>query len=222
MITHALDTAAGVVSIVSTTTEQGDFAVSGPQEDLITRRRAVVDLPWTWLRQVHGNDVVVVERPGAGAGETADAVVTDVPGAAIAVTTADCSPVVLVGSTAVGVAHAGWKGLLAGVIEATASALGDLGARPVATVLGPCIQPAAYEFGADDLAAMVDRFGPSVEGTTVSSTPALDMANAVAAACVESGWPAPPRPACTSDGDFFSHRTRGDAGRQTTVAWITP
>lgn len=222
MITHSIDTEAGAVSVASTTVDDGDFAVSGSPLELRERRRSVVDLPWTWIRQVHGSDVVVVDHPGAGAGETADAVVTGVPGAAIAVTTADCSPVVLVGTTAVGVAHAGWKGLLAGVVESTASALDALGADPVATLLGPCIQPGAYEFGAADLAAMVDRFGAAVQGITDDATPALDMTNAVAAACVEAGWPAPVRPACTSGPGFFSHRTRGDAGRQTTVAWIAP
>lgn len=222
MITRSIDTAVGRVSIASTTVAEGDFAVSGCADELSERRRAIVDVPWTWVRQVHGDGVVVVERPGDGAGATADAVVTNVPGAAVAVTTADCSPVVLVGTTAIGVAHAGWKGLMAGVVASTASALDALGAEPVATFLGPCIQPAAYEFGAADLAAMSERFGPDVAGWTLASTPALDMTLAVGAACAEVGWPVPDRPSCTSGMDFFSHRTRGDGGRQTTVAWISP
>ncbi len=221
MITRSIDTPAGVVSIASTTVADGDFAVSKPGDRLAERRRAIVDLPWTWIRQVHGDGVVVVDCPGGGAGETADAVVTDVSGAAIAVTTADCSPVVFVGTTAIGVAHAGWKGLMAGVVASTATALEALGAEPVATFLGPCIQPAAYEFGVADLAAMTERFGADVAGHTTSSTPALDMTMAVGAACAEVGWPVPDRPACTSGADFFSHRTRGDGGRHTTVAWIT-
>src|SRR5437870_5726904 len=63
--------------------------------DVLARRRAVLDRPWTWLRQVHGGRVLVVEGPGCGVGEEADASVSAVPGAVLAVLTADCAPVAL-------------------------------------------------------------------------------------------------------------------------------
>src|SRR5438876_12396346 len=86
--------------------------------DVATRRRVVVDLRWTWLRQVHGDRVVTVSSPGAGAGSRADAAVTDQAGCALAVLTADCAPVALASPQGVlGVAHAGWRGLEAGVLE---------------------------------------------------------------------------------------------------------
>src|SRR5829696_3935526 len=69
----------------------GDVVVE-VRTDVAARRRAVVDRPWTWLRQVHGADVVRVTGPGHGAGTTADAAVTAEPGTAIAVLTADCAP----------------------------------------------------------------------------------------------------------------------------------
>src|SRR5690606_38845563 len=73
---------------LTTTRADGDLAVGLPDAALSPRRAAVVDRPWTWLRQVHGADVVTVTSPGEHAGTEADAAVTAVPGAVLAVTTA--------------------------------------------------------------------------------------------------------------------------------------
>ena len=211
------------VEIRSTTVADGDFAVgliTTDRDALIERRRAIVDQPWTWLRQVHEADLVVAESPGADAGTQADGVLTHTAGVPIAVTTADCSPVVLVSSTGVAVVHAGWRGAQAGIIERAAERLLGDGATPVASVLGPCIGVEHYEFGASDLESMVATYGPGVAGLTEGGTPGLDMQAVVAAACRRAGWPPPDATACTSDERFFSHRRRGDRGRQTTVAWI--
>ncbi len=203
--------------VVATERADGDFGL-----DRVTdaRRHGLHPAPWTWLRQVHGAEVVTVTRAGESAGTSADAAVTDVDDAPISVLTADCAPVVLVGDRAVATVHAGWRGLVAGVIEAAADRLRGLGAAPVAAVLGPCIHPAAYEFGGDDLDVVAARYGPTVRARTAAGTPALDMPAAVAAACVAAGWPAPERSTCTSDPRFYSHRTRTDRGRQATVAWL--
>src|SRR6185295_2862413 len=96
------------------------------------RRPAVLDRPWSWLRQVHGDHVVVVDAPGAGAGEEGDGLVTADAGAALTVFTADCAPVALAGDGGViGVAHAGWRGLLADVIPRTVERMRALGAGEV-------------------------------------------------------------------------------------------
>src|SRR5947209_17415238 len=101
----------------------GGAYVGEVSRDVERRRRAVVDEPWTWLRQVHGAEVVRVNRAGENAGRSADAAVTDSPRCAIAVLAADCPPVVLAGDGVVAVAHAGWRGLLAGVLPATVLAM---------------------------------------------------------------------------------------------------
>lgn len=213
---------AHLCEVRSTTRADGDFAVGLPSAELDQRRRRVVDLEWSWIRQVHGSDVVSVRSPGDMAGTEADGLATDVPGCAIAVTTADCAPVVLVGTDAVAVVHAGWRGALAGIIEMAAAELRALGASPVASIVGPCIGPARYEFGADDLGAMTTRFGSVAAARTVDGKSALDMPAVVAEACERAGWPKPNRPPCTSADHFYSHRTRQDPGRQTTVAWLEP
>src|ERR1039458_4919587 len=101
---------------------------TGADPVVVARCRAIVDRPWTRLAQVHGARVVEVGHPGGGSGEAADAAVSRSPGVALAVVTADCAPVAFRSREGViGLAHAGWRGLLAGVIEATVAAMRDLG-----------------------------------------------------------------------------------------------
>jgi YfiH family protein len=176
---------------------------------------------WTWLDQVHGSDVVTVTGPGVRA--TADAAVTAVPGVPLVVLTADCAPIAIVDDRAVGVIHVGWRGLLAGVVAAAVDALRAIGRGRVHAVIGPCIRPAHYEFGADDLATVAARFGPTVIGATVEGRPALDLAAGARAAFAECGVDeVADDGACTlADTRFFSYRRDGVTGRQAVVAVAT-
>lgn len=207
----------------------GDLFVGLPDDVLAPRRAAIAPTPWTWLDQVHGDRVVVVTRPGEHAGAAADAAVTAVPGATLAVHTADCAGVLLVGTseerTVVGAAHAGWRGAELGVLEATVAAMRALGAERILWRLGPCISPAAYEFGAEDLARLAARWGSSVVARTGSGAPALDLRAAVAAALGTAGaepeLSEPLHVRCTAaDPDCFSWRAGADRGRQAAVTWI--
>ncbi len=106
------------------------------------------------LTQVHGVAVQRVTAPWApGEGGRADAMVTDRPGLALGIVTADCAPVLLAdaGAGVVGAAHAGWRGAVAGVLEATLDAMVALGAdrARIAAAVGPCIRQPSYEVGAD-------------------------------------------------------------------------
>ena len=208
-----------------TAAADGDLSILQDPTVVAARRRGVVDLPWTWLRQVHGADVVLVGSPGDGAGREADAAVTAQPGAVLAVQTADCAPVALVSPEGVvGAVHAGWRGVHQGVLQAAVEAMHDLGATDVAATLGPCIHAECYEFGADDLALLAGRFGDGVRGTTKSGTPALDVPAAVRAALAEAGVDqVDDVDVCTAcDARYFSHRARGDTGRQALVVWLDP
>ena len=107
--------------------------------------------------QVHSADVIVV-RKASDRGETADAMVTDVPGLTLGILTADCQPVLFADKDAgvVGAAHAGWKGCMDGVLEATTDAMIQLGAERsrISAAIGPSISQRAYEVGPEFL----DRF----------------------------------------------------------------
>ncbi len=114
------------------------------------------------LFQVHGADVVTVTQPWvAGAGPHADAMVTDRPGIGLGIVTADCAPVLFADREAgvVGAAHAGWRGAVAGILEATLAAMARLGADParVVVAVGPCIAQPSYEVGADLHEAVLAR-----------------------------------------------------------------
>lgn len=201
---------------------EGDLAGSGPEVE--RRRHQIVALPWTVLRQVHGNQAVVVRAPGEGSGTEADAAVTATTGAALAVLTADCAPVALASDEGViGVAHAGWRGLAAGVVGETVQVMRSLGATRMHAVLGPCIRTACYSFGADDLEEVVKQTGPEVRGLDRHGDPALDVAAGVVAALRRAGVDrVDDIGICTAcSGDHWSWRARRDEARQATVVWRT-
>lgn len=213
-------TLAGGARVGCTGWAHGDLAGEGPVVE--KRRRAMVDLPWTVLRQVHGARVVTVDRPGAESGEAADAAVTTEAGAVLAVLTADCAPVALASPEGVtGVAHAGWKGLRAGVVEAAVQSMRRLGATRIEAVIGPCIHPCCYSFGEDELVALESRFGARVRGRDRNGRPALDLPAGVRSALHNAGatlvGEAGTCTGCT-DG-FWSWRTAGTARRQATIVW---
>jgi copper oxidase (laccase) domain-containing protein len=238
--------APGVVARVrATAATDGDLAVHGEAATLAARRREVLDRPWVWLRQVHGGDVVVLDD-GADLdtvnGASADAVVTARTDVVLAVHSADCATIALLGRTAtttepavggplagglVGAVHAGWRGLEAGVLAATVAAMRSRGAVSIDAVLGPCIGVECYEFGPAELERVAVAVGPAVVGRTRAGTPALDLRAGVVAALEELDVPvvaADPRcTACaTVDGApaLHSHRARGDLGRQALLVWL--
>jgi YfiH family protein len=188
------------------------------------RRRAVLDRPWSWVRQVHGDAVVVVEHEGEGAGAVGDALVAVAPGPVLAILTADCAPVALVGDNGMYAAvHAGWRGLLAGVVERAAAELRARGAGVVTAALGPCIHAGCYEFSAADLDTVAAGLGESVRGRTAAGAPALDIPAAVRAALanvdVDLVHDADVCTACS--GAYFSYRARGEPARQAMVVYPT-
>lgn len=214
----------------------GDAAQSPPSSTQATTH--VSGHPATTLTQVHGADVLVVDAPGAATGATGDALVTDVAGAALCVRTADCVPIVIAASTVgsdrliVAAVHAGWRGLYAGVLEATVAVMAGLGAQGFVWSFGPCISPWAYEFSPADLTTMALRFGPEVVAASSSGAPALDLHAAVRAAANDAGL-GPDHTACPSSCTatalderglplYWSWRARADPGRQLSSVWIEP
>jgi YfiH family protein len=116
------------------------------------------------VHQVHSPDAVLVEGPWGHECPRADAMVTKVPGLALAITTADCGPVLFADarSGVIGAAHAGWRGAVTGVLESTLQAMERLGAerKQIVAVLGPTISQAAYEVGPE----FVQRFTEEAPG----------------------------------------------------------
>ena len=138
------------------------------RESVLRNRGRVADalgVPHGFLvgcTQVHGIEVVPVETPWRpGAGPRADAMVTRRPGLALGIITADCAPVLFADPDEgiVGAAHAGWRGAVGGIIEATIAAMAKLGARTehIVAAVGPCIGQSSYEVAADLRDAVLAR-----------------------------------------------------------------
>jgi YfiH family protein len=128
-----------------------------------TRALARIDMPGDSLctaRQVHGSSIHLARTASPGPPTIeADALVTDRPGITLGVLSADCAPVLLADPAAgvIGAVHAGWRGALAGVIEAAVASMVALGASParMTAAVGPCIAQASYEVGPELGAAFV-------------------------------------------------------------------
>lgn len=181
-----------------------------------------------WLRQVHGTGVVRVANAPTGEPE-ADAAVTDAPGTVLAILTADCLPVVFAADdgSEVAAAHAGWRGLAAGVLEATVAAMRTPPARLLAW-LGPAAGPQAYEIGGEVREGFLAH-GPEAGSAFVATRPGhwrIDLyalarmrlqRAGMAAGAVHGGG------LCTI-GDpsrFYSHRRDARTGRMATLVWRT-
>lgn len=155
---------------------EGEFAslncslssADDPERVRENRRRAAdaLGLPLPALHgltQVHGTAVAVVDGEGwaEGRGPSADAAVTRHPGTALGIITGDCAPVLFADAEAgvIGAAHAGWRGAVAGVLEATVAAMQRLGAARarIRVAIGPCIAQASYEVGPDLRDAVLER-----------------------------------------------------------------
>ncbi len=123
------------------------------------------------LHQVHGRAVAVLEAGWAeDARPQADGLVTNRPGLALGIVTADCGPVLFADASAgvVGACHAGWRGAVLGVLEATVAAMCALGAEAgrISAVIGPCIHQQSYEVGPDMRAELLAQ-GPLGAGFLV-------------------------------------------------------
>lgn len=206
--------------------QPGNLAHRRPHRpaDLASARREVAAATgtdaasWHLLHQVHGVDVGVVDAampPGTEL-RGVDAAVTALTDRALVVQTADCAPLLLAAPGAIGVAHAGRAGVLAGVAAAAVAALRALaGPGPVHAALGPTVGPCCYEVPAD-LRAAAEAVAPGSGATTRWGTPALDLPGALLAQLAALDVRvAATRPACTRcDERFFSHRRDPGSGRQ--------
>ncbi|MYN13769.1 peptidoglycan editing factor PgeF [Pusillimonas sp. TS35] len=198
-------------------------------------RAALPDEP-LWLRQVHGAQVCDADTFGAGypaQPPEADAAVTTRPGRVLAIMTADCLPVVIAdtGGNALGVAHAGWRGLAEGVIEQVMAALRARAphAQGWRAWIGPAISQARFEVGAEVYRAFVDGDAQAAmyfaarplggEAKWLADLPGLARMRLYRAGVRDielSGICA----AVTSE-HYYSYRRDATTGRMATVAWLS-
>ncbi|MBT2479065.1 peptidoglycan editing factor PgeF [Streptomyces sp. ISL-94] len=180
-----------------------------------------------WMNQVHGRDVAAVDGPWPLGDEVpaVDAVVTARRGLALAVLTADCTPVLLADPAAgiAGAAHAGRPGLVAGVVPAAVEAMVALGAEPgrIVARTGPAVCGRCYEVPAEMREAVAEVV-PAAWGETGWGTPAVDVVAGVHAQLAEAGVVEVHRsPVCTLESrDHFSYRRDRVTGRLAGYVWL--
>lgn len=169
------------------------------------------------LHQVHGDVAIAVTDPWqAGEGPRADAMVTDRPGIALGIVTADCAPVLFADCAAgvIGAAHAGWRGAVGGVLEATIAAMRTLGARDITAAIGPCIAQESYEVGRDLRDAVLEHGAANARFFLPGKRPEhwqFDLPGYCAARLTEAGLTGiaiTGADTCAREEDFFSHRRR--------------
>ena len=188
--------------------------------DALVRIGALPDTP-RWLRQVHGTTVV---RDPDNEPE-ADAAITRMPGTVLAILTADCLPVVFAArdGSEVAAAHAGWRGLAAGVLEATVDAM-DTSADRLVAWLGPAAGPQAYEIGQEVFDACVAHH-PRAAAAFVATRPGhwhVDLYALARQRLREAGVQRITGGGLCTISDparFFSHRRDARTGRMATVVW---
>lgn len=208
----------------------GDAVATVQDNRALLLRDGGLPSPPLWLRQVHGTRVWRAgdaSAPGHDEPE-ADAAVTSTPGVVLAILTADCLPVVLCADDGgeVAAAHAGWRGLAAGVLEATVAALHAPPQRLLAW-LGPAAGPTRYEVGAEVREAFVARDADAAS-TFVATRPGhwhVDL-YALARQRLQRAGLASTRihggNLCTISDPvrFYSHRRDACTGRMATLAWL--
>ncbi|AIG03019.1 multi-copper polyphenol oxidoreductase, laccase [Pseudomonas fluorescens] len=203
----------------------GDHVQDSHEAVLENRRRltAAFDIQPAWLRQVHG--VVVVEADPKQIAE-ADGSWTDTPGIACTAMTADCLPALFCNKTGtrVAAAHAGWRGLAAGVLEAAAESL-DAAPADVLVWLGPAIGPKAFEVGPEVREAFLQQHPQAAQAFVPSHNPGKFLADIYQLArlrlaargitAVYGGG------LCTvTDQRFFSYRRNPRTGRFASLIWL--
>jgi YfiH family protein len=190
------------------------------------RRALADDLRATrivFMQQVHGTDVMQVAATSPTEVAEVDALVTDLPGIAIAVLVADCVPVIVAGHRAAAVVHAGRRGVQHGVVSRALSQLRDLDDGPLRAWLGPAICGGCYEVPAQ-MQVEVATVVPPARVTTTRGTPGLDLRAGVLAQLRDADVTDVHVDAtCTAeDPAYFSYRRDGVTGRFAGTAIIDP
>lgn len=185
------------------------------------------------LYQVHGNDVITVTTPWPRTTlPKADAMVTSKKGIALGILTADCAPILFadVNAEIIGAAHAGWRGALAGVIQATVQAMQALGACDITAAIGPCIAQRSYEVGAEFYETLAKETAQNANFFKKSSTGShlFDLRGYVQSKLAQAGISninTLENDTYSEEDSFFSfrrttHRKESDYGRQVSAIML--
>lgn len=209
-------------------TRSGDDAEAVASNRRALRQALALPSAPRWLHQVHGTTVAELGPLAGQAEPEADAAVSRIPGTVLAIVTADCLPVLFCSDdgSEIAVAHAGWRGLAAGVLEATLAATTTPAAQVLAW-LGPCIGAASYEVGPEVRDAFVHADAGAAQAFAASRVGHWRMDLAMLARqrleAAGVGWIGGGDFDTFRDARFYSYRRDGArSGRFASLVWLAP
>ena len=185
------------------------------QSDVLRNREIVAHSfsPAQYMNQVHGERIVIIEEISDEA-PTADALVTGIPGIALAVMVADCIPLLLKSKECVAAVHVGRRGLVNEIARKTLHLMREMGAQTITAIVGPSICGRCYEVS-EEIYQEVIQFHPLAASSTSLGTRALNLPAALEAVLRDEDVVVESDFECTVESDdLFSYRRDGVTGRQ--------
>tara|TARA_B100001250_G_scaffold279236_1_gene241621 strand:- start:1298 stop:1993 length:696 start_codon:yes stop_codon:yes gene_type:complete len=211
-----------VISLISDS-DDGDFSLAQqPENYLAENQRKLYKGEWNWLTQEHGTEIVWLEDDERSLGIRGDALATISSQKVIAITVADCLPLLLIEQSGIlSLMHLGWRGIEGGLLEKTLQFIRSKSSEPITAILGPCIDTCCYEFGQNELRILVEKYGEKIVGRTNKGSIAFDMRACVKEILKSSNVEIKyEEDSCTKcDSRYWSFRADGTGKRQVMIAW---
>jgi YfiH family protein len=171
------------------------------------------------MNQVHGDRIVIVEEVSNEIPE-ADALISGIPGVALAVMVADCIPLILTSKEVVAAVHVGRRGLVNNIARKTIRTMEEMGAGAITAHIGPAICGPCYEVS-EDIFKEVSSLHPAARSETKKGAPSLDLVAGLRAVLSDEGIDIKNRFECTVESaELFSYRRDGVTGRQAGIVGL--
>ena len=211
-----------IVSLVSEK-EDGDFSANQTRNASLEENQSKLRYgQWNWLSQEHGTEIIWLEQNERALGVKGDAIATSSSQKVMAITVADCLPLLLAEQSGiVSLLHLGWRGIDRGLLEKTLKFIRTRSDEPISAVLGPCIGVCCYEFGQEELRTLVEKYGNQIAGKTNTGAVSFNIRSCVKE--ILNSFDVDIRfedSSCTHcDPHYWSFRADGTDKRQVMIAW---
>jgi YfiH family protein len=198
----------------------GDHVGDDPAHVAANRQSLTSEFgPVQFMNQIHGDRIAIIEEVTDQIPE-ADALITGIPGIALAVMVADCIPLLLTSKEVVAAVHVGRRGLVNEIARKTIKTMEEMGAGAITAHIGPAICGNCYEVS-EDLYVEVTTTHPATSSRTPAGTHALDIVAGIRKTLTDEGVDIKDHFECTvENSDLFSYRRDGSTGRQIGLVWL--
>jgi len=211
-----------IISLVSEI-DDGDFSANQTRNRSLKENQSkLLNGEWNWLSQEHGTEIIWLDEYERTFGDKGDALGTSSSQKVLAITVADCLPLLLMEEGGILVlVHLGWRGIEQGLLEKTIKFIETKSKEPISAVLGPCINSCCYEFGQNEMDTLLEKYGPKIISETLAGALSLNMKECVREILRSCDVEVKHDEAfCTNcDPRHWSFRAEGTDKRQVMIAW---